>query len=123
MFACEIGRVHAEHRDERLEREVRLRARARRRLPSASYSAPAVPGVTAEPAELLGPAVAHPSTREESLLKLLLHRRDVDQFEREALTLLRHQVVVVVEPGREHERETHRGRAAVPRSRASLPNT
>ena len=38
-------------------------------------------GVAAEPAELLGPAVPHPTSGEQLLLEFLLHGRDVEQLE------------------------------------------
>ena len=80
-------------------------------------------GVAAEPTELVGPSVAHPSTCEQRLLELLLHRRDVEQLEREALTLTGHEVVVLVEPGGERGAERIEVEQRSPGHGRSLPNT
>ena len=79
--------------------------------------------VSAEPAEIDGPSVAHQSTCEERLLELLLHGRDIEQFEREALTLTGHQVVVVVEPGSESSAKRIEVEQRFPGHGRSLPNT
>ena len=52
-----------------------------RRRPSSSYERGTVARVATEPAELLGPAVPHPTPGEQLLLELLLHGRDVEQLE------------------------------------------
>ena len=100
MSACELGRVHAQHRNQGLDGEVRLRDR---HAPAAQLvvQGGAMPRVAAETAELLGPAVPHPTPCEQLLLELLLQGRDVEQLEREGLSLTGHQVVVLVQPGGE----------------------
>ena len=80
-------------------------------------------GVAAEPAKLLGPAVPHPTSGEELLLELLLHRRDVEQLEREAVTLAGHQGFVGVEPGGERGPDASSSSSGPPVMTTSLPNT
>ncbi len=57
-----------------------------------------MPGVTAEPADGLGPAVANPARVEQRLLELALAADDVDEFARMHATLAFEHGFVVVEP-------------------------
>ena len=119
VLAREIGRVHREHRDQRLERVVRLGDRHPSR-PSSSYisarwraSPPSPPSRRAIRSGPIHPRTAPPGAPVARSRYRAVRARSTDADG---------------SPGRRGrrarlrtQRETHRGRAAVPRSRSQSP--